>query len=298
MLPKIKIHAFKVNRLSGPTAFEDQLATVTGHPIKNRNRETEQATIRLEHAEHAKGLWFADFLKIRTDHGPAKASMNRPVEGFDLKKDEGFGEETALVYHPGSQIALIQYNHYGPRPDAIAQYLSVYDHDLPVTFSLLPRYVDDVQRRLLSKKILRRFTMSIAPRFLNKGDLAHRVALADALNLSDQYDADTVEITISVEGRKRNASLTSKVIDLATWALERATNTAEEISPVKAAELVGKDGNFGVAETLDLVAQRITDHQDVTRGADKRFTRNSRWEGLEKSWKKLHRQLRTDESHD
>jgi hypothetical protein len=140
--------------------------------------------------------------------------------------------------------------------------------------------------------------MSISPGFLNKGDLAHRVALSDALNLSDQYDADTVEITISVEGRKRNASLTSKVIDLATWALERATNTAEEMSPVKAAELVGKDGNFGVAETLDLVAQRITDHQDVTRGADKRFTRDSRWTGLEKAWKKLHRQLRTDESHD
>ena len=294
-IPEIKIHAYKVNQKGGPQSFAEQMAEIFSFPLEERTRTAEGSEVRLEHYEKKGALHLCDFLKIRTDHGPGKASKAKAIVGFDLEEDEGFGEETALLYDAKSHIALLQYNHHGPRVAAIEQYCSLFFHSEIAEYEFLPRYEDDIQRRLEKKTIFRSFEVSIAPRLMNDNDFNENVSLSDAVKFSNAYDADIVTISIGVDGRDRKSSLSGTVRNLSQWVLERVGKTPKKECPIKSSEVSGKDNAKTPVEVLDLVAQRIVDKQQVIKGIDKRFTRDSRWVALDHSWRKLRKQLLTDE---
>jgi hypothetical protein len=256
-------------------------------PLEDRNREYGEDPLRLEELQldAGKGHLFCDFLKIRTGHGPGRAAKNKAVEEFDLKKDEGFGEDTGLFYDFRSQIAIVQYNHYGPRIAAVAEYLSLFDHANVMTFEFTPRYQEDVLERLESKEILRRFEMTVDARLLNENDFRKGMALKEAASLSEEYGSDYVSISLRVE--KRTDSMRRKLVHLGQWVVDRTNNTEEALNPFKACEVAGKDDEAAPMELLDLVAQRVSDKQAVTLGSGRRYTRESRWAALERAWHKL-----------
>src|SRR5712671_1150043 len=115
-------------KLKKPAAFDfgTRLDAIVRTPLEDRNRARNANFIRLETHEQRGGLWLCDFVKIRMDHGPSKAGLTQPAKGFELKNDEGFGEETAFLWDSTNDWCVIQYNHFGVRPSAIAEYLSLF----------------------------------------------------------------------------------------------------------------------------------------------------------------------------
>lgn len=272
----MKIFAYKLHNRTPALPMATRIENIVALPLEQRNKIIDGTVVRLEEAQRIDGLWLCDFIKIRMDHGPAKGSLQQHVEGFHLAAEEGFSEETAILYDPDHEIVVAQYNHYGPRISSIEEYLSLFFHDNTAGYDFLPRYVDDIHRRLRRKGIFRRIELAIAPRLLNEGDMAAGFGLHEALSLSKSTGADNVSITISVRGRKQ--CLNPGVRNLLHWALQKAKGADADV--INTCKVAARDNDTSPLETLDLVAARLSKEVQINPGGDKRYPRAERWVAL------------------
>ncbi len=108
----IKVHLFKVNKTESSAPFETVLEMIGGNDaLHARIRTVNKVELRIEAIQRHEHFWLLDFVQIKMDHGPCRASRDSGVTGFDFNAEEGFGEETGALYHPNSGYILIQYNH-------------------------------------------------------------------------------------------------------------------------------------------------------------------------------------------
>jgi hypothetical protein len=125
MVGVMAVHLFEVRALHRTPPLAQLLERIHGDAIADRLRTVGHQEVRVETiaAPRSRGnntpYWLLDFTKIRFEHGPGKASREDPIESFELDADQGFGEETAVLYDPRRQAMLIQYNHYGARSTII-----------------------------------------------------------------------------------------------------------------------------------------------------------------------------------
>lgn len=86
----MRIDLYKLWR---PRVFDlaARLRKIGSLPLSSRNRYEQNEFLRIESVRQAGALWLSDFVKVRTHHGPSRASSKAPVSGFQLAADEGFG---------------------------------------------------------------------------------------------------------------------------------------------------------------------------------------------------------------
>lgn len=279
----MKIYLYRINLRPKSKSVEAVLAEINALELSQRNQEHNGEKLRLEHFEERGGLIYADFVKLRFDHGPGRVGENEAITGFDLEDNEGFGEETALVYCPATGYAAIQYNHYGPRHALIEDYLrlmggSAFDAEI------LPKYDEELQNKVRSMTLYRKLELSICPRNLTESDYRRGVPLKEAIELSKNSGADNVEITLSV-GRGRNSHLTNRTIKrIIDWVMGRV-NTGNHDGVLTKCKLTARKDEAESSELLDLLAQRIMLEREVIAGPDRRFPRQNRYNALEISYR-------------
>lgn len=274
----MKIFAYKFHNDTPAISLSDRIQQILTVPIKERNRKQDTQYVRLEHAEQVNGYWLCDFIKIRMDHGPAKGGLKKEVEGFPLDAEEGFSEETAILFDPTLNAVVAQYNHYGPRISAITDYLSIFDHEQPARFMFLPVYADDINRILRRKNIFSKVELSIAPQFMTQRDYDAGVGLKEAMSVSKATGAEKVTLVLSVHGRKRGLH---QVKDLLHWVYQKATS--QDADAISACRITARDGDDAASERLDLVAQRLSAEVSVKSGADRRYPRAERLNALRRT---------------
>lgn len=158
----MKIHAYKVESVDGSRPLEEVLRLIEEEEsLRERIRLINQVELRAESVSQQNRLWLMDFVRIRTSHGPGKVGRDSEVEGFEFEEEEGFGEETAALFDPESGYILVQYNHFGVRAGAIADYLSAYDGTEGSLYTFKPKYDEDVERRLLNHGITRKISFCL-----------------------------------------------------------------------------------------------------------------------------------------
>lgn len=255
--------------------------------LANRNRQRQVNYIRLEHAKYVRGLWYCDFVKVRMDHGPARAGLNAEVEGFDLARDEGFGEETGFLWDTSNNYCLVQYNHYGVRAAAIAGYLSEFS-EVPGGVMFLPRIDEKIHDKIRRKKLVSRFEVTIAPKLLDDGDFDAGMAVGAAAK--DLKSTGAERVTIEISSAARAGFLRYPLTSLAKW-VERLVGRSEDETPlVSSARATAREEEDEKPEVLDLLSHRITTDVELKAGADKRYSREDRWAALAQAhlaWKKV-----------
>lgn len=237
--------------------------------------------MRLENAEYRDGLWLMDFILMRTKHGPAKVGMNEPATGFPLELDEGFGEETAFLWDPSNDWCVAQYNHHGVRPGAISNYLGNYVHDNPAFLELQPKIDPEVHSKVKSKKLVTKFTVSIAPQQVNDYDYDLGAPMNEAVNSMLPVEADHLEITVTASKKK------GLVVDIQKF-IEKIRN--RQSGPITGAHAVVRSTMDDEPEALDLLLNKIIRVEEITAGPDKRFPQQDRWNALLRAhngWRKL-----------
>lgn len=256
--------------------------------LEDRNYVHNGDTMRLEAMEEEKGLFYCDFVKLRMNKGPGRAALDQPIRGFKMKVNEGFGEESALLYDANKGWLLAQYNHYGARPGAMAEYLGLAS-DGGTIVTLLPKLDDSIQRRLSNKHLFRSLELKVAPRELSDEDIAADVSVEQAAKIGDASGSDKVIIKMSIEG-SREKSLDGGVVKrVANWVFEKISDV-DGGAVIDYAKVMAKDSEGEAAELLDLVAHRVYEEFDLNPGADKRIPRDQRWNALKKKhkdWSKL-----------
>lgn len=281
----MRIELYKLRR--EPTNFDvlGRLDVILKTPLKDRNRARNADFIRLETHEQRGNLWLCDFVKIRMDHGPSKAGLSVAAKGFDLRTDEGFGEETAFLWDSTNDWCVVQYNHYGVRPTAIAEYLSLFVHENPALLELLPKLDDKIQAKINAKKLVTKFVLSVAPKEISGNDYDLGAGLGDAAKALKKSDADHVEIIITAA--KRHGGLDLKLPDFMNW-LKKLGPAGDDHSPVTVARATAAETQDDEPETLDLLHHRITADSQIQAGRDKRYPRKERWDAIHQAhtaWK-------------
>lgn len=236
-----------------------------------------QVELRAESIAQQDGLWLMDFVRIRTSHGPGKVGRDSEVEGFEFEEEEGFGEETAALYDPTTGYILIQYNHFGVRAGAIADYFSAYDGTENNLYTFKPKYDEDVERRLLNHGITRKISFCLDVTRMSEQDRQRGRPLSEAIDYGRQNGADKIKVEISVQG-ERNRSLAQGALDGLAALRSILGQNPDAVTKL---EVSGKENQDSVTEVLDLIAHRLSvEFNDLVLGADLRYPRDERWRAL------------------
>ena len=275
----LHVHLFKVAPTEGSEPLIDRLTKIVAAPLEKRIRHVGYK-MRLEDfmpPDNVRPYWLLDFAKLRFDGGPGRASDKVPTSSFDLAEGEGFSEETAMLYHPASGFAMLQYNHHGPRTQSIADYLGAFDPDQTATYDFLLQLKADAQARLDKKKIFTKLEMRVAPAVLSPAFRKNNVSLTSMLkNQIDEFGGDTVAITVAVE---RHSATSRK---LKKWLGIFKTMANSEHEAVSLLRVVGRDENDGPLDRIDLIAEKEhLEYNGVEMDTGLRYLRKERWRCLQ-----------------
>lgn len=265
--------------------FERRITKILDDKLDRRNRMRGKGLMRMETCLKRGKLFLMDFVKIRMDHGPAKAGEGLPVTGFELETNEGFGEETALLWDSSNDWCILQYNHYGVRASAIAEYFSLYVHDAPVNLILHPKIDDNIHSKIRAKRLVNKLSFSVAAKEISDADYDNGASLGSATKILKRTDADHIEITITA---RRKSRLDVDLPDFAKWLMHLGGSS--EGSPVSSAHATAREDDDSKQEVLDLLHHRIVTEEDILPGIDKRYSMKDRFDALHRAhgaWKHL-----------
>lgn len=285
---EMTVHLFRVSRDQGTPSLETLLRQIERDELEARLKVVGHQEVRLESIlpphvdENDTPYWLLDFAKIRFDHGPGRASRVAAIEGFDLDENEGFGEETAVLFDARHRTMLIQYNHYGVRSSAIQHYFNIYEDDVLRGYGLGVALDEDAGVKFARKQILKKIHFKIAPPKMSAAQRRAGVGLGQALELNDNLNGANIEIIISA-GRQQNAMLNHQRVHNVVAALRRLVghDDEREEAVVQKLEILGKENELAAAESVNLLVSKLeTKIPGLNLGDDRRYTQRSRWDAL------------------
>lgn len=250
-----RTHLYKLETGEKSQCLEDviRLAIVTS--LDSRTRKLGSQDYRLEDAvipTEQEPYWILDFTKFRYDGGPGKASESTPVESFMMQGGYGFAEETAVLYDPKNGWLLIQYNHHGPRAQAISDYLSVFDIEKLSEFNFRLQLNLGAQARLKDKKIFTKLHIRVAPDRLSSAYRNANVSLVAALEAQTKtFGGDVVTIEVGLERESKNS------LNILKWIPSFLSMASEERDAVSSLTISGKDDLEYAIDPVDLIKERL-----------------------------------------
>ena len=283
----IKVNLYKLTVADVASSLPDLLAQIDGDALVDRIRTTGRFDVRLEYilAPHSAGndtnFWLLDFIKLRMDHGPGKVGKTTAIEGFALGDDEGFGEETSVLFDPATNYLLVQYNHHGVRGASIARYFSNYNHaDVASVYEMDIKLDDSSEAKLAAKNIITKVHFKIAPAQMTAAHRINNVSLGRALALNDDQSGSTVELTISANRGQNLATRSANGLLNSLKSLMRA-DRAQDTNVLTQFDVEAKAQLTDRAEKIDMLLPALQAVVDgVEMGPDRRYTVASRWTAL------------------
>ncbi len=279
---EMRIHVYDVHRENSPP-LEQAITTMANFPLVNRLRTIGDHELRLEKFEppfsenNDTAYWLLDFIRIRFDNGPGKASRTEEIQGFDLDDDDGFGEETAALYDAQKRVLIIQYNHNGPRSSRIGSYFNTFDPQILHDYQFWAKLDDSTSAKLGSKSIIKKFTVKIAPSKLSAQQRNSGVGMSKAMAVSDYLNGQHIEITVSSSNSPNSKLNLANAIAFATSLL--GYKDIEGV--IEKLEIVGKSSPTAKSEAIDLLLEKLeVCVGNLEMGPDRRYTTRSRWNGL------------------
>ena len=289
MKGRIKVHGFGVQTGKGSKDLDDLLNLIRSQSLASREREVGlvKSKLRIEDVTIKGGLYYFDFGKFRTQHGPGKGAPGKPTKGFKFKKGEAFCEETCALYIPKSQKIILQYNHFGARVSAISEYLNFYTGNDDFQLEIVPMLDPKVSARLQNRNSTKKLTFDIDPRFLSDADRTAGTALTQAIDIGKDSSGEKISITIDA-GIGKGKTL-NNFVDNTIAALQKLSTTKPD--GVNKVEVAIRETQDSALQVLDLLEQRLShEFKNINIGIDLRYSRHDRYHALERaysSWSKL-----------
>lgn len=280
---KIRIHAYRLIPSEGSMPVEDVIRRIRQDSLEDRTRRFGTEDMRLEQiasvTNNATGerYYYLDFVRLRDTHGPGRASRDHAVEGFELNEDDYFGEETAVLYLPVSGYMLVQYNHYGAKPRAVAGYLGQYLDNVANAYEIFVKADPNAERTFQRQNIIRRLELGIDLTQMNAQDRLAGRSLGEMARLAKAMGGRRLKITISV-GMDRKSSLGARTKD------SIADLLANEAEALTHAEIAGRETADSETEVVDLLQHKLTAVQSVKLGKDRRFPFVDRRKALKRAY--------------
>lgn len=285
-MPQIKVNLYKLNYAGQPAFLPQLLTDIKADPLSQRIKRIGYNDIRLEHilepnsVDNPTPYWLLDFVKVRMEHGPGKVGISTPIQGFALANNEGFGEETAVLFDPVKDYILVQYNHHGVRGSSVDRYLNEYDHTATQKLSLDIKLDTTSEAKLAAKQFVTKLTVKIAPDQMTASHRHRNVSLKRAIELNNAQHGNTVEFTLSASrGRSLSTGPINRMLDtLRSW---RVADAQDGVQALEQFQVEAKEDLADRAEKIDMLLPTLEAKiSGIVLGQDRRYTMRSRFDAL------------------
>lgn len=297
MAGKMNVHLYQVKRDHGAIPLAELLTQISLLPLELRIKTLSTGDFRLEHVEpphsehNATPYWLLDFVKLRFENGPGKVGKSTAVTGFSFGADEGFGEETVVLYDPHLNYMVIQYNHHGMRASAIERYFNSINHDPDqvTSYELLIKMDPSAEIRLAQKKYITKLKLKISPPKMTTAHRAAGISLDQILALNNDQNGGSIEIAITAG---KGETLADKALTFIDGLRRLAAHDIDEGTEVVSRfEVEGKNDLLDRADAINMITPKLqVTIGGLMLGGDRRYTRRSRWDGLLKArfgWREI-----------
>jgi hypothetical protein len=254
-------------------SFEDVLKVASQLPDdESRAFTAGGAAMRLHAFASAPNRREGEMMRIRLDEVPVRASLAGGAEVFDFEDDEGVGEETAFLYHPGLRVLVLQRNRFGTSPSRFVSYMQQAGQQDGV-ITLEPVMEPSTMARFNSIRRARQFLVKVAgvdnPRTIkqqNPGASVKKMA-----DLMSDLSSPDIEIYVSMGHRK--GSLDTAAVKAVAKSLLRIDSATP--ADVKRLEISGRTA--GDEEVVvDLLQDRMVETVELELDADRRLPYSTR----------------------
>jgi len=264
----MKIHYFRAETQEGGEDAKHVLTRIKNLSLIEREKEIDDKIMFLESFRIDEDFLYTDFTQRRMKHGPGCSRKGQATEDFNLGKNAGFGEQTAVVWSLKNSYVAIQYNHYGPKPGITSEYLSSFfnsKYNESQWLDFVPVISNDIWSKLQSSTAQVKLECSVDAENVTDEMVNENVAISSILKLAHETSAGKIDFTLSYGSTQRSGPL-SKITEL-----------CESLSRARPKKLrVGIKNELDTQiEMLDLLQHRITEEVP---NQELRLTPGLRWD--------------------
>lgn len=275
-----KIGFFRAEEQKG--SLKDILDMLLLKPVADRNAEIPPYPVRVEKLkEYSEGgltFYEGDFVKLRMNNLPVKASKDAGVRAIGLKSDEGIGEETAFLYSPKHRVMLLQQNRVGTSYVKAADYFNWFGAGINIVgFSVMMKL--DAIERLKKAKSFKSLSVSFSPVNCEKELANSGVAVKHAVDMVNGLGGERLSFTISLMPRKKGTldkvgikSVIRKLHDFCSGGKHDVTKL----------QLRAEDEDG--ASFIDFIRDRLVCTQEVAEDEERRLSYKTRINILRNAW--------------
>jgi hypothetical protein len=122
---KVKIEFYRIEIQGRQNIeFEQILNRTTNISNENRVKTVHGVPVRLHQSiqDVDNDFWDGEMVRIRMQDLPSKASLDGDLTELELGPEEGIGERTAFLYHPPTQVLLLERTQAGVSASSFARY--------------------------------------------------------------------------------------------------------------------------------------------------------------------------------
>ena len=220
----------RVYHLRAPNVSEDAHVVPFGITVEQTNDlnvEMRSVTlrgsiIRLENYEKKDDYHLLNFSKSKYS-GPGRLSPTSSISRFDLRQDDYFATETAMLYDQRTHLVFLEQGDALVAAGTVCDYLRRFDQQNH-RYSLEPRLDPEATARARQFGTYRKVTMQVTLGSITSED--ERVGLAIVRALGENYDAATADITLSASVERQSWLRTGPVKRLIDWVSPDDENSA------------------------------------------------------------------------
>jgi hypothetical protein len=206
MAREIKVDFYRLAMLNpNPSLnFEDTLEQINNLSPKKRVQEVLGKYTYLNKLEREGEFYFGEIIRIRMIDFPLIADLNGESEEFILRSDQGLGERAAFLFHPNTQVILLQTNPLAISPIVFSRYIELCCNLGNSNFAFDPILEENSMQRLNSFTEIEEFEIHVAG--LDNAGLLREESndngVDEMLNLYTKFQAPTISFKISRGQRK------------------------------------------------------------------------------------------------
>lgn len=260
--------------------FLDLLEVIRALPDDEGRAQTRtDDAIRLQTVNRSTAYWRGDMLRIRMNEAPVKAKRSGETKPIDFDEDEGLGEETAFLFHPATNVLVVQRNRSGVSASALAKYFKILGKVKAIKFESILK--EDALQRIARMQNISTFEVHFAG-VQNGHNLRGRGHSAGSMYaMLNQFQAPNATIKLSM-GRKpgRLQNVVNAVADLFG---DQAEAQPQE---VKRVIVIGSEGEDEERTLIDLLQDRLSESIVVEVRDGERITSAQRFKALNAAWER------------
>jgi hypothetical protein len=285
---KAKIDFYKVQMPEAARqTLRQVLAAVAAVPADQRTAEVFDTHLRLHEAATAVSSVEAEFIRIRMDAIPIKASLAGDVGALGLEDDEGIGEETACLFDTHLNVLVIQRNRYGASLSCILRYLEIKAGFTDGSIYVEPIILPDALARLAKMTVLRKFKIQVAGTNNLRAFQDVDAGLGQLVKLGQGFSAPVIELALSM-GHK-HGEMDGEGLKQFIRKVFRGFRNGNEITKL---EVSGRSDD-DASEAFDLLDSRMIELVELEPNEERRIPYAARRAAVHQAWRAKRAQLLT-----